>query len=389
MLKRAHFVTGHKYAAALATELAAPLLRLAARARTGPPLPPSEWRRGLVLGHTHIGDVLYRTASLPHLRAGLPNCEWDVLAAPASAPVLRGNPHVNEVLALNAGDQTWQLAPGGFSRLRDRRYDVVLATNSLDIHVDLLLATALGIPARVAFTYKGMSGLTTHPVPVHFPDTYPGYVRQIVAHATSRAPDWDLTPQIFLDDADAAEADRVWAEEGLDEGEPPIACSPTGRQRGVWPIDRMLAPVRLLHEELGAPVVLCGLPGEADVLAEAARRAGLPARVLAGRLSLRGFAAFVRRCRLLVASDSGPRHVGNAVGVPVAFTPNLTARRSETGPYCENELDLGPGDEIVPRERIPDIVSRYPARDAADRMLAFLATREAGAGSAGVREARC
>jgi hypothetical protein len=51
-----------------ASEAARPLLKLIGSASSrGQVTPPQGWRRGLMIGHNHMGDVLYRTGSLPIL----------------------------------------------------------------------------------------------------------------------------------------------------------------------------------------------------------------------------------------------------------------------------------------------------------------------------------
>ena len=378
MLNRSHFLTRRNYWAAVGAELAAPALRVASRLASGPATPPSAWRRGLILGHTHIGDVLYRTCSLPHLRRLLPDCEWDYLAAPLSAPLLRGNPHVASVLPLNVGERTWRLTDGGFRALRTRGYDVVLCTNSTGHAPDFLLAAALGVPNRVGFTYKGLSGLVTLPVEIPYPAPFPAYFRAMVAQIGGTPASWPLAPQLEVDDADEREAAAVWEAERLSEARVVVACTLTTRQRGAWPASYLLGALRQVREEAGAEVVVCGSADEAPQLSRAVREARIDARVLAGRLSLRGFAAFLRRCALLVSADSGPRHIGNAVGTPVAFARNLCMIAEEVGRYCDNEIDLAPAgtERLDPRE-VPAALARHPIRVVADRILAVLDARGA------------
>ena len=66
------------------------------------------------MGHTHIGDILYRTCSLPALREHLPDCEWSYAVTPGTAEVLQGNPHVREILPVIEGENSWDLTDGGF-----------------------------------------------------------------------------------------------------------------------------------------------------------------------------------------------------------------------------------------------------------------------------------
>lgn len=62
MLQKDAFRNPWLYLPALGTEAMAPLLRAWARIRTGPPTPPERWRKGILIGESHIGDVLYNTS---------------------------------------------------------------------------------------------------------------------------------------------------------------------------------------------------------------------------------------------------------------------------------------------------------------------------------------
>ena len=131
-LRRRAFRTRRKYLLGVASEISAPLLRLGARALCGSgQSPPQEWRRGLILSHNHIGDVLYRTGSLPTLRSALPNCEWDYLAGPTSAEVLQGNPAIRRVFSYQTGEDSWSISRESFRTLREAKHDVVLCSNIL------------------------------------------------------------------------------------------------------------------------------------------------------------------------------------------------------------------------------------------------------------------
>lgn len=361
------FGRAHNYYLAVTSELVAPLLRLAARSRAGLPTPRTTWRKGLIIGHSHIGDVLYRTPSLPFLRRSLPNCEWHYLTAPAAAQVLHGNPDIDRVIPLLEGDESWDLGAGGFRKLRGEAYDVALCTNSLRHHPDLLLSTALGIPNRVAYSHKGLSGLITHPVLIEYPSPFPAYFRAMVASLADAKGDWPLRPQLRIDEADKRLADECWSSLRLD-GRPVIACCPTTRQPdGGWPHRFFLESLEIACGETASVIVLCGAASDEFVLRGLAAGTTLDCRVLAGSLPLRAFAAFLRRCDLVFAQDSAPRHLANAVGTPVAFLRNLAVSRIESGVYCQGERDLAPLDVefASPAEREAVYRSTRPASLAA------------------------
>ena len=354
-----------------ASEALRPVLRAAARqvARASP-APPAKWRNGLILAHSHFGDVLYRSCSLGYLSQFLPQCRWTFLTTPASAEILRGNPALADVVPWMAGENSWQLAKGAFARLRARSFDVALCTNTLRHYPDFVLSVALGIPNRVGFTHKGLSGLITHPIPIEFPSSYPAYFRSLVANLTGEVPDWPLFPRVFFDDADRAAAADVWRGFAFTGRRPVVACSLTSRQAaGNWPRSTVLAILREARLSADFEIVLCGGPGDEPILRSAAAELGVPCHILAGKLGIRAYAAFLGKCAALLTLDSGPRHIGNAAGIPVLFMRNLSQLRVETGAYCGTETDLAPDAEQLSDTETQAVTQAFSTSDAAQTLL--------------------
>lgn len=273
----AAFRTRTKRWLAHTSEFVAPLLRTgAAMASRGAPGEPHTWRNGLILGHNHLGDVIYRTCSLDHLAEALPECEWSYLTSAASAELLEGNPAIREVLPWSTGENAWDLQQGKFSELKHRNFDVVLCTNTLRHYPDLALAVALGIPNRVGYTYKGLSALITRGAPIHFPSAYPAYFRAMVADVTSRAPTWPLAPRVYPDNAAMSAASETWEAMSLGDRRV-VACSLTTRQAsGNWPISHLLAAVEQAHSQMEFDLVLTGAASDANDLADAAKQLSFP-----------------------------------------------------------------------------------------------------------------
>jgi len=343
---RSSFRQRHTYLAALTTELAAPLLRQWARhLAVAPAKPPSAWRRAVLLSSTHIGDILYRSASLPHFKHALPECRLTYLCSPLTRDLLETHPAVDDVLAIAETGADWRRA--AVSVLRAGAFDVALCTDHIAYQHDLLLATRAGIPSRVGFAHKGFSALVTHPVapPANVP--YAGYTRALIASVGELTPTWDLTPVLVTTPDDERQADAVWRALELGAAPTTIACTMTLRQEttATWPPEAFIAALEHVARAINLEVVLCGSAADAPVLRAAAALARFPCRVAAGALGLRALGALFRRCRLLLAMDSGPRHIANAVGTPVVFVRSLKAIRIEAGVYCANETDVAPDEE--------------------------------------------
>ncbi len=366
------FRHNRNYALGVASEIAAPVMRPVARVMTGASSPPSSWRRGLIIAHNHIGDVLYRTPSLQALRDGLPNCEWSFLTSAGSAEVLRDNPNISEVLPWNDGADSWNITSSSRKELADRKFDVAICSNTLRYYPDFMLAVSLGIPNRVGFTYKGLSGLVTHPVGINFPSPYPAYFRTIVADLIGRAPNWSLSPEIFLNDRDSTEAQRVIASAGLGS-KPIVACSVTTRQsRGNWPVSFMVSALVEARGSSEFDVALCGGRADRSQLDELRAEVGNDVHVIAGDLSLRGFAAFLRSCSVLFTLDSGPRHVGNAVGCRVLFARNMSHSQIEAGTYCATETDIAPAGEYLRDTEIARMAGAMSPAGAASQLCELI-----------------
>jgi len=294
----------------------------------------------LITGDNHVGDVLIRTPSLPALRRGFPNAELFFLTSASSAPLLEGNPSLDRVLPYATSDSPFDITGDHKQRLRGLGFDATLITNPIKYWPYLKLAVDLGIANRAGFTHKGMSGWITHAVPIAFPDKLPAYFQAFVAHLTSVAPSWSLRPQLFLGEQDFAEAEKAWRSLGFSHAATVAAFFCTARQTAeLWPVERWAACMRLLRGKLGADIVLVGTATDREHLATVASHSGIPCHVLAGALTLRGLAAFLGRCAVVVGPDSGSHHLGNAANTPVVYLRNLAFLQEEVAPYCETDRD--------------------------------------------------
>lgn len=369
------FSSRAKYVLAVASEVASPLLRAGvAVAQLGSPTAPASWRRGLILSHTHIGDVLYRTCSLDALTAGLPECSWDFLTSPGTAEVLAGNPSIADVVPLQESEDSWGLRADAVRELAARGYDVVLCTNTVRHYADFVTALRLRAPNRIGIAGKGLTSVLSLAVETPMPQPYPAYFREMVAAVTGVAPSWELRPRIFPDARDSGAAADAWNALALNAAVPVVACTLTTRQpHGEWPSDLFVEALEIAAAGRPLQIVFCGSGDDAPKLNAAAARCAVPAGVLAGTLRVRAFAAFLRRCAALLAMDSGPRHIANAVGTPVVFARNLSYSRAEAGAYCATEVDIAPPDERVPPARLGPVLARVGPRDVADALLRVLA----------------
>jgi heptosyltransferase-2 len=122
----------------------------------------------------------------------------------------------------------------------------------------------------------------------------------------------------------------------------PVVCVNTGGAFGPaknWPIGHFAELARRLAEECVRVLVVCG-PDERQYAREIVARAGHTGVVsLADQeLGIGLTKACVRRARLLITTDSGPRHFATAFGTPVValFGPTHMAWTRSHHPHAWN-----------------------------------------------------
>jgi heptosyltransferase-2 len=121
---------------------------------------------------------------------------------------------------------------------------------------------------------------------------------------------------------------------GIRKGEKILGINPGATYGSAkrWYPERFAAVADALSEEWAAKVVLMGSVPEMPLSAgvEAAMRHA-PVN-LAGRTTVRELMALLSHCCFLVTNDSGPMHIGAALGVPIAAVFGPTDWRA-TSPW--------------------------------------------------------
>ena len=184
-LDRSNFRKAANFRRAQATEWLAPMLKLARRCRAGGPRrPPAEWRKVLLLGADHIGDVLYRTVGLSEWKSAFPKSELFFAASRPAADLLIDDPGVVLVPADLSSER--RSLRDQVRLIRRVRPDAVICYDSGAYARDVVAVALAGVPNCAGYVDKGFSGLVTHPVPIRRPQPFVAYFRDLMEHLTGR-----------------------------------------------------------------------------------------------------------------------------------------------------------------------------------------------------------
>jgi heptosyltransferase-2 len=282
-------------------------------------LPATEPREILVRAPNWAGDVVMATPGLRALRAGLPRARIRVALRHSLAPLLAGNPYIDEILPLRHDAD--RLLP----RLREaralRRYGFDLGLCLPDSFSSALSMRAAGVRHIVGYARNARSLL------LHQAVSLPrGAGRRVMLprelHVLGLVEAVGCKPlgtqlELFVTEEEDEVCTRLLAAHEI-AADRPIAALAPGASYGsskLWPAERF-GRVGDSLAEAGAEIVLVGSPAESPLAARVSDGMKAQAHDLTRDLGLGGLKALIRRACVLVCNDAGARHVAAAFGVP-------------------------------------------------------------------------
>jgi len=306
-----------------------------------------------------VGDAVMATPAVRALRQHYSGAEVIGVLKPYLSGVFDGAPWFDRLLPLDPAGPWAQRWFRVAARLRSERIDLaVLFPNSFH---SALVAWLGRCRRRVGYVRYARGLLLTdrllpirdergrlRPSPV-----IEAYNRLAVA---AGCPPPSFRMELFTTERDERAADEVWQQTGLAKAAQ-VVCLNSGGAFGAakhWPIDHFARLAQELADRRGSGVlVLCG-PSERDLARQIVARAQRDSvRSLADfPLSLGLTKACVRRCDLLVTTDSGPRHFAAAFDRPVVtlFGPTHIAWTETYHPravHLQKPVPCGPCQQRV------------------------------------------
>jgi lipopolysaccharide heptosyltransferase II len=290
-----------------------------------------------------IGDVVFTTPMLRALRRTFPEAHLSYLVEPPAAPVVAGNPHLDQVIVAPQATGLARIVADLrlARRLRRQRYDLVI-----DLHGGPRsgwLTWLSGAPERIGYEITGRTWMYTKAVP---------RPRALRARHSVRN-QWDLL-----------EAIEAWPSSEPDRSSDAVemAVDPRADQRIQQRLDEVgITPAHelvIIHVSAGNPFrrwpepaftqVVAGLAGESaerrvilssgpSDRAAAGRILGESRRILGaagcrvvdfGEFDLAELRALIGRSRLFIGGDSGPLHIAATTATPIVgiYGPTEPAR---------------------------------------------------------------
>jgi heptosyltransferase-1 len=296
-----------------------------------------------------LGDVIHALPVARALRRHLPGAWLTWIVEARELALIRDHPDIDRALPVDTrrwrrllwrpagAREVWGKLGRLHARARASRFDVTIDLQG--VLKSGLLTGYTGAPLRIGFARSHCRDLSwlftnrrvTPPAEaVHVVDQYLallaplGIPRVAPEFEIPRRPAADRTIAEFLGERGFKSSDRI------------VALNPgAGRPGKRWPVAHFRRLAERLGTEAEARVLLLWGPDEIHTARQISD--GLTVRpVLAPPTDLDELAALLRRCSLMVASDTGPLHLSAAVGTPTLglFGPTRAERNGPYGARC-------------------------------------------------------
>jgi len=281
-------------------------------------------KRILVVRLSSIGDIILMTPLLRNLRRHFPEAQIDVVTKAVFADLLRHHPAIDHLYQVVPEEGGAGLRTLGAS-LKQQRYDVVL-----DIHKNfrsfqltraaqapVVLRHEKFIVRRWLFVQFKWNLLRQAPQIRH---------RYIAAASPLGVVDDGKPPELFWTAEEDKTAETALRDAGWDGVAPLVAFAPgAGFFTKRWPVEYFTETAQKFSSR-GNFIVMLGGQQDQELTAAMQRTLTHKHASFAGKTSLLVTAAILKKCRALIANDSGLMHMAEAVGIPLIAIFGSTTR---------------------------------------------------------------
>ncbi len=285
-----------------------------------------------------VGDLVMATPVLTDLRNHFPDAEITAMCKAHLADLLKHDAAIDEIFAFSQPAYGFLRRAADYNligKVRTGQYDLgVLLTNSFSSAWYLFQGR---VPKRLGYRTRMRSFFLTDGIPwptkkTHQVDFYKQLLEPLGIKKSQTA------PRLYLTAEESKVAKELLYQRGYVDGAPLFGINPGAAYGSAkcWPKERFRSlALQLLDKDPEAFILFFGDAVTEGLVKEIVQ--DLPERVinLAGATDLRELMSLIQMCDVLVTNDSGPMHIGAALGVPLVALFGSTDE-TLTGPYGQS-----------------------------------------------------
>ena len=291
-----------------------------------------------------LGDVILSLPVIAALRNKFPDSQIYFLAQHYTGDILECSPHLNGIIQID--DETGIRKPVRSLALEIKQYRFDCAIILFPTLYTVLASVLGGIPERVGSGFRWYSVLFTKRVYEHRKTC----AKHEVEYNLGLLQSYNIDNQNITFDLDIPEKEtdtvsEILKSSGINDEDLLIIIHPGSKGSSLdWSPDNIPELVDLIRSNFKTKILLTGTQAEQNVLNNTADKCREKPVCLENQLTLKEFAALLKRANLVIANSTGPLHLANAVGTEVIgiYPGIIPINPVRWGPYGKSDSVITP-----------------------------------------------
>ncbi|KTD25543.1 glycosyltransferase family 9 protein [Legionella maceachernii] len=277
-----------------------------------------------------LGDVLMFVPLVRTLQANLPDASITWVISPPAYDLVAGMDGV-EFIVINKPNNLadyWRFK----KQLKGRKFDVLLASQA-SFRANLLYPL-IRAPRKIGYdkirAKDGHHWVINETIASGQDHTLDGFLKFASALGIEKKElRWDLP---------ISQADHAWARAHLPASSPILVVNPAAsKPERSWPLERYVEVIKEAQKRWQVQVVLTGGPSDYDRTLANEIMKQVACTDLVGKTKPKQLLAVISHAHAVLCPDTGPSHMGAAVGTPVVALHAVTSAEV-SGPYTFRHL---------------------------------------------------
>jgi len=283
----------------------------------------------LVIKLRAIGDVLISTSVLPNLKNKFPNAEIHFLTEPQSGALLKYNPFIDKLIIFGRKDKGYLKF---LLKLRKEKYDLVFDLFCNPRSAQMTFATKAKY--RIGYSFR----LRKYAYNVLL-KSRSDYVHNVDFNLDElRALDIDIInrlPILKISELEENFAENFYLNIVQNSDEIIGINAGGGWESKLWNLEKFAHLADMLIDNFGFKVIIFWGPNQ-EYIFKKIKNLMKNTPIIPPSTTLLELAALQKRCKFIISNDSGPMHIGAAIGTPTLgiFGPTKPQLQGPLGENC-------------------------------------------------------
>ncbi|WP_139063583.1 glycosyltransferase family 9 protein [Flagellimonas eckloniae] len=282
-------------------------------------------KKFLVIQQKMIGDVLTSTILCEHLKIHFPESQVHFVINENTQAVVKGNPHIDEVVLFKDRYKKSKLDFYGFLKsIKKENYDVVI-----DVYckfesnlISYFSKAAIKISYKKWYSKFIYTHLFTYS---NNPDTKLGFAIEnrllLLSPLIQELDEKDLAPKIYLSDSEITQAEKLLKESKVDTTKPVLMIGVMGSDSSKsYPLEYLSQVIDFISKDLDVTFLFNYMPSQKGKVEELISLCSQKSRDAIREdifcPSLRSFLGLLGQCDGYVGNEGGSSNMSKALGIP-------------------------------------------------------------------------